>query len=650
MQKKRGIVYAIVFAVILLVCLALLALIPLDNVKIIEPDASLRGPEGALELTGYDFSSHLVYIPTQEFEKYAGQLYTPQDFKNGEVLPQNQDEKYIATYRLRLRLPQGKLLGISGYSAEYAQKVFIDGEEVSAVGVPAKTAEEMTASVSFFTVYFIPQNEVTDIVVQSSGFGHIDGGGIFSYYIGGQQIIQARNQLSLLRIGFISGCIILTGILCFGIFSFFPERKSSIWLGLMCFGIALRILLLEEKAIMNLFPTLKWEMVLGMEYLSLVALVFCMFQYINAIFDKKCSKWAVVFTWAVCGIYTLVVIIMPSLFYTRFVHWFQYAGVLIGLYLGSFLVYKMWIKKEKRGIEYTLLLVGFVAFLAMSAKDIVQHDSGRNIQVMGLTQAGMVIFLVANIAALLLQFSRTEGELDKARENEKELEEQNRTLDKMNSLKEDFLATVSHEIKTPLAVISGYAQMEKWKIKQGNINEESLQNMETISIESVRLSKMAEEFLRESGKKQEHREKQNVDLGILVEQALRMCKPIAEVKRNTLISKIPAELPLLLANETLISQVLLNLIANSNKNTQEGEICVFALQQKNHVQISVEDTGDGIEDEIFPYIFERGTSSNDGNGIGLFLCREVIQTHGGLIWAENLEPGGCRVSFTLPVA
>ncbi|MFV0351597.1 MAG: sensor histidine kinase [Oscillospiraceae bacterium] len=96
--------------------------------------------------------------------------------------------------------------------------------------------------------------------------------------------------------------------------------------------------------------------------------------------------------------------------------------------------------------------------------------------------------------------------------------------------------------------------------------------------------------------------------------------------------------------------MLLNLIANSNKNTQEGEICVFALQQKNHVQISVEDTGDGIEDEIFPYIFERGTSGNDGNGIGLFLCREVIQTHGGLIWAENLELGGCRVSFTLPVA
>ncbi|MFV0351595.1 MAG: hypothetical protein ACK5JF_04695 [Oscillospiraceae bacterium] len=126
-----------------------MALIPLDNVKIIEPDASLRGPEGELELTGYDFSSHLVYIPTQEFEKYGGQLYMPQDFKNGGALPQNQDEKYIATYRLRLRLPQGKLLGISGYSAEYAQKVFIDGEEVSAVGVPAKTAEEMTASVSF---------------------------------------------------------------------------------------------------------------------------------------------------------------------------------------------------------------------------------------------------------------------------------------------------------------------------------------------------------------------------------------------------------------------------------------------------------------------------------------------------------------------
>lgn len=100
-----------------------------------------------------------------------------------------------------------------------------------------------------------------------------------------------------------------------------------------------------------------------------------------------------------------------------------------------------------------------------------------------------------------------------------------------------------------------------------------------------------------------------------------------------------------------IYQVLSNLIANTIKFTDEGDIIVRCEQKNDHAIVSVIDSGRGIEKEIMPRLFSKFvTRSDSGTGLGLFLSRNIIQSHGGEIWAENnVGKKGATFSFTLPM-
>ena len=98
----------------------------------------------------------------------------------------------------------------------------------------------------------------------------------------------------------------------------------------------------------------------------------------------------------------------------------------------------------------------------------------------------------------------------------------------------------------------------------------------------------------------------------------------------------------------LLSQVMANLIQNANAHTENGGILLSAVRDGGTIIITVRDNGSGISPELLPRVFERGVSDG-GTGFGLFLCKTVVESHGGRIWIESKPGCGTTAHFALPV-
>ena len=102
-------------------------------------------------------------------------------------------------------------------------------------------------------------------------------------------------------------------------------------------------------------------------------------------------------------------------------------------------------------------------------------------------------------------------------------------------------------------------------------------------------------------------------------------------------------------NFEMLLQIFINLVVNATKNTQNGKITISAADNEleKHVLFRVEDTGSGISPEDLPHIFEQGFSASGSSGLGLTICREAVEAHGGEIWVERTGPEGTVFAFTI---
>lgn len=137
----------------------------------------------------------------------------------------------------------------------------------------------------------------------------------------------------------------------------------------------------------------------------------------------------------------------------------------------------------------------------------------------------------------------------------------------------------------------------------------------------------------------------------LVRETIETYFAVLNKNNNRLAIRIPLEIPLVEADSDRLKRVFVNLVSNAMKHTHNGTIVIKAEDDGEFVKVTVRDTGSGISAEDLPHIWERyykGKHSETGTGLGLFICRFIIESHGGTISAES-EPGkGTSFTFTLP--
>ena len=226
---------------------------------------------------------------------------------------------------------------------------------------------------------------------------------------------------------------------------------------------------------------------------------------------------------------------------------------------------------------------------------------------------------------------------------------------KIEQSKDEFLAMITHELKTPLVPIQGYSDI-LLSGHLGDLTKAQRERLEVIRSSSGSLLQLITDLLDaqklELG--QLRMKKENVSIGTTVQKAIETMLPEAQENHIELIHN--AKDVVVPHDSERISQVLTNLIRNGLKAvTQEtGKIEVLMYDSPKEVRISVKDNGIGIPEEYLKNIFRKFyqidsslTREKGGSGLGLSICKGIIEEHGGKIWAENDNTGGATFSFTL---
>ena len=221
------------------------------------------------------------------------------------------------------------------------------------------------------------------------------------------------------------------------------------------------------------------------------------------------------------------------------------------------------------------------------------------------------------------------------------------------SMRSSLLSSVSHDLRTPLASITGTAS----SLLEGEASLDPPTRrvlLETLYEEAERLNRLVRNLL---------------DMTRLQSGALRVSKqwhPLEEVigaglgrmerllRGRPVVTRVPQDLPLVPIDDVLIEQVLINLLENAVKYTPAGsEIELTARVGDGMVTVGVADRGTGVplgdEARLFEKFYRGRSSTSHGAGLGLAICRGIVEAHGGRIWAENRSGGGASFQFTIPV-
>jgi len=237
-------------------------------------------------------------------------------------------------------------------------------------------------------------------------------------------------------------------------------------------------------------------------------------------------------------------------------------------------------------------------------------------------------------------------------------EELDRTRREQLEMKDQFISHVSHELRSPLSALHQFTTILLDGLA-GELSSEQREYLEIILKNSLQLRDMIGDLLEvttaETGKLTI--EPQQISLCDLFRPINQTYEPRAAEKGIAFQTSCPVEQPLVQADPNRIGQVLSNLLDNALKFTTRGGISLSASDQDDgFVRIAIADTGCGISADSLPKIFDRLyqapnslDSSRKGLGLGLHICKHLVELHGGRIWVSSKEGEGTTVSFTLPV-
>lgn len=305
----------------------------------------------------------------------------------------------------------------------------------------------------------------------------------------------------------------------------------------------------------------------------------------------------------------------------------------------------------------TLLITGHgerdlaVRALRGGAYDFIQKPIDRDYIVASLTRAVLTRQLRRQVEEQRDALERHAEELERA------VAERTRELVEANQVKDTFLSIASHELKTPLTSLKGLAQVTRRRLAQNGQPEAAyLEKMErAIGRVEILVNDLVDVARVDSGKLTLRFERES-DLAALCQQVVD--EQIAASERDVTLELPKQQQIELELDPDRISQVLTNLIANALKfSPPEAAVLVTVALAGDEAVISVRDHGLGIPPEQLPHIFERfyqapnitvQSGSKIGLGLGLFISHEIVERHGGRLWAESTPGKGSTFAFTLP--
>jgi signal transduction histidine kinase len=642
-----------------LTLIALTALVRLPDILSEEPKTiTVTEQNGVYDLTGIANLDEITVILSPGPIYYPNVLLTPETADSAVSAGIGQYDALRAEYlsqRFVLLLPDhGEVYNLSfKLSGRHAMRVYANGRLAGQTGTPGTTKLDTEVWENNIDCNAAAVNGKLDIILNSSHFYHAKRGASLA-----ELTLTAAGTVEKPELSSPEKGLLTTGaLLCAAVLLLFgyllSHTKATLFFTLACFDMALRESLYSQA--WTYFP-ISGNISFMLEYLSMVLLTIFLSLYLGQYIVGRFLR--VIQYTAIIGsiLYGICVLFGDSVFYTSMLGHYQTLLVLTIVPGISVLFWKM----RHPTKEQAAAMYGIGVFFLAAVDEIIMYsdifgDSGVNAPVSGMA---MLVFVLAQTVSLVIMNNRVMSEI---RQAEQKLEAEKTALESLNRMKTEFLGNVSHELKTPLTVISGYAQTTKQLVQISDSTEacEVSRRMTLISSEAERLSLMVGQMLDVTGIEEGRMVMEPLRCYIdeIIHTAVETHYPILNKNRNRLDIRIESHLPAIYADPARISQVIVNLISNAVRFTVDGVITISAKKENGKILACVSDTGIGMTPEELRNVFERYGKTNKlrvgqdtGTGLGLYICKHIVEQHGGEIWIESKSGSGTRVFFTLKSA
>ena len=279
--------------------------------------------------------------------------------------------------------------------------------------------------------------------------------------------------------------------------------------------------------------------------------------------------------------------------------------------------------------------------------------------------------LLTTIAASVGVAIRKAKLFDEIHQAKMEAEAARKTAEKANDAKSAFLSTVSHELRTPLTSVLGFAKIIRKRLdekifpatdrsdpKTAKTIQQISENLDVVVSEGQRLTHLINDVLDlakiEAGKMEWNME--TTSISEIAERAIAATTALFEQNHLELVKDIKTNIPDITGDRDKLIQVMVNLISNAVKFTPKGKVTCKVFEKNKEVVVSITDTGIGIAPEDHAAVFEQFKQVGDtltdkpkGTGLGLPICKEIVEHHGGRIWLESELGKGSTFLFALPI-
>jgi signal transduction histidine kinase len=669
--------------------------------------------EGILDLTGWNWQRDGIVALNGQWEFYWHELLTPENFKEIDTLQKKDHitlprawNKYIfkdkplsgfgyATYRLLVHHASHKILGIKIPRIFTSYNLWVDGELLASAGKVSTESKQMIPQYLPQVKYFMPKTSTIEIVIQVANFRHRSGGILESIQMGSASQISNLRTRNLALDLFLFGSLFIIGFYHIALYLFRTKDRSALYLGIYTVLISARTILVGEIFLIHMLPHFNWEAAHKIQTLAYYVSVPLFVLFLKEVFPGDTSKKMNAFTGAFASGFALLVLLTPARIFTKYNPIYQVFSFAVFIYIFLIIIRSCLKKKEGSiliGIGLSILIltaVNDIIFLSIVIADSDNHFLRDFVSRGNLSSLGLLIFIFMQSLVLAKKFTKSffrvelltkqlqqlnAGLEEKVRERTLALESSKNELNKAYlavSRSEKSLKTltqnISHDLRTPLSAIKGYVN--------------------TILDEIVKDPEHQKKYLRRVIGKVDylnHMVQELLDLSQL--QSRQLMLNLSRVPVNSLIQNISEKFSFDMKNVNVtfnihhppewqnddfkrdllfvevdlrkLERVFSNLLNNASKFTSEGGnidlYFNFAADNKKLI-IEVSDTGIGILKEELPHIFERfymvskARQVNNSSGLGLAIAKEIVEYHGGEIWAESDIGQGNHFFFTLPL-
>jgi two-component system, sensor histidine kinase ChiS len=593
----------------------------------------------------WSFYPHTLLAPTAlslrniDFAEKPSYIRVPGNWDRHFPLKTNGSLRY-GTYRLHIKVDGAldQVLQLRTGSIANSSAIYVNGLRLAGEGSPSENEHEYEARKIPYSITLPKGSEDFDIVIHVSS--HASKGGIVdSIRFGTMEAIEDRTHLSMGLQLLLCVVFFVHGLYAIMLYFLGAARKGLFFFAFMILCAMISVLVADDRLLMVWLP-IPFEAYVRISLLSYVGVVAFIPPLLKNMFPDhgsvKLIKWFSVY----CTAYALFILLVPSEYslpYIRLLGIALSVSVVVSLY-----ILQAAIRKEEDVIYLLLGCISLGVNVAWTiASNYVPYEFMHY-------PFDLMISVCAFAAFWFKRFFRSAVKT-------KQLAEKIQLAGKE---KDDFLVNTSHELKNPLHGLINIAQSVLDDTSHP-VHKDHRSKLELQITVARRMSLLLDDLLDVSRLKEQTTQLQlsSVRVQAVVTGVMEMLQLMLHGKPIQLRIDIENSFPAVKADENRLTQILFNLLHNALKFTDKGEIVVEAIQLGEEACIQVRDTGIGMDEATQQRIFhsyEQGShsmgTSYGGLGLGLNICKQLVELHGGVLQVSSTLGKGSVFAFTLPLA